>query len=721
MPSFWKQLTGHLTSISTDALGVEKTPSPKKEASPTNSKSSILRRPNLTSKAHSFSIYTKDRGSISGASDIANGTEYKTYRDKFLSDRYTFTGRVFGVSLKDSLSTASTDVMVQSESMGFGRVPIVVAKCGAYLKANALETSGIFRITGNNKRVKELQHIFSTNPDYGMKFKDWESYSVHDFASLLRRYLNNLEQPLIPLELYDQFREPLKIRPRILKHLNKESVSHPNADKENKLVIPSPNNNEYSEKKSQTEDLGHEGDEEKEEEKEEESSTEAKRNRKERKYHKKKLTKDIRTALKEYEKLFIELSPDSKHLTLYLLDLLSLFDRKSDISLMTAKNLSAIFQPSILSHPDHDMEPKEYALSRLFVEFLIEYSYKLVPFMLKKAASCENSVKATPLPSKVIPETIIENVNESDAVQNKDIHIIPQSLIITNENNESIAYPSTSKKIVATRNLSSLSIDSISSGQKFPLSTINTAADSSTAKTQQSSLQVKRVNLMNRPHSKSFGSTTIPQDVIPSNTRRSRLFSWIHKPNILSESGDLTATEEEADTSFDEGDISISGSNAPLVPSSNVSPYSPVKDRSISGSSTFSFNTRPLPMILGVRNRSTDELEQKSLFKPIIERKSSRSDQVSHQSISTPTSQVTGSTDNTNTMNNSIKEMSTNSSTKSPVRMSSIGKEAVSVTDTNDLVAEIKRDVFEDQLSKIDKRQSWFQRLKSSSRSINTD
>ena len=253
------------------------------------------------------------------------------------------------------------------------------------------------------------------------------------------------------------------------------------------------------------------------------------------------------------------------------------------------------------------------------------------------------------------------------------------------------------------------------------MSTINTAADSSTAKTQQSSLQVKRVNLMNRPHSKSFGSTTIPQDVIPSNTRRSRLFSWIHKPNILSESGDLTATEEEADTSFDEGDISISGSNAPLVPSSNVSPYSPVKDRSISGSSTFSFNTRPLPMILGVRNRSTDELEQKSLFKPIIERKSSRSDQVSHQSISTPTSQVTGSTDNTNTMNNSIKEMSTNSSTKSPVRMSSIGKEAVSVTDTNDLVAEIKRDVFEDQLSKIDKRQSWFQRLKSSSRSINTD
>lgn len=72
----------------------------------------------------------------------------------FLSNRNGFTGRVFGVTLAESLSVASAEVIVQSELVSFGRIPIVVAKCGAYLKANGLETSGIFRIAGNGKRVK---------------------------------------------------------------------------------------------------------------------------------------------------------------------------------------------------------------------------------------------------------------------------------------------------------------------------------------------------------------------------------------------------------------------------------------------------------------------------------------------------------------------------------------------------------------------------------------
>lgn len=82
----------------------------------------------------------------------------------FLSNRNGFTGRVFGVTLAESLSVASAEVIVQSELVSFGRIPIVVAKCGAYLKANGLETSGIFRIAGNGKRVKALQYIFHLPP-----------------------------------------------------------------------------------------------------------------------------------------------------------------------------------------------------------------------------------------------------------------------------------------------------------------------------------------------------------------------------------------------------------------------------------------------------------------------------------------------------------------------------------------------------------------------------
>jgi len=46
---------------------------------------------------------------------------------------------------------------------------------------------------------------------------------------------------------------------------------------------------------------------------------------------------------------------------------------------MTAKNLAAIFQPSMISHPEHDMNPKEYELSRIVLEFLVNFSYKLLP------------------------------------------------------------------------------------------------------------------------------------------------------------------------------------------------------------------------------------------------------------------------------------------------------------------------------------------------------
>lgn len=48
-------------------------------------------------------------------------------------------------------------------------------------------------------------------------------------------------------------------------------------------------------------------------------------------------------------------------------------------NLMSSRNLAAIFQPSILSHPSHDLDPIEYALSQSVVEFLIQYAYKLLP------------------------------------------------------------------------------------------------------------------------------------------------------------------------------------------------------------------------------------------------------------------------------------------------------------------------------------------------------
>ncbi|CAG8624757.1 825_t:CDS:2, partial [Gigaspora rosea] len=83
--------------------------------------------------------------------------------------------------------------------------------------------------------------------------------------------------------------------------------------------------------------------------------------------------KDASVLVENYQKLIQSLPKENQHLLLYILDLLAVFSSKSSQNLMPSKNLASIFQPGILSHPDHDMEPEQYKLSQEVVEFLIDY------------------------------------------------------------------------------------------------------------------------------------------------------------------------------------------------------------------------------------------------------------------------------------------------------------------------------------------------------------
>jgi len=150
---------------------------------------------------------------------------------------------------------------------------------------------GIFRLSGSAKRIKDLQNIFNTPEKYG-KGLDWAGYTVHDAAAVLRRYLNQLPEPIIPLEYYDKFRAPLSLPP---------------AD-----------------------------------------------------------------AIKVYKRLIGDLPALNRQLLLYILDLLAVFASKSEQNLMTSQNLSAIFQPGLISHPSHDMSPEDYRISQDVLVFLIE-------------------------------------------------------------------------------------------------------------------------------------------------------------------------------------------------------------------------------------------------------------------------------------------------------------------------------------------------------------
>ncbi|KAI0027876.1 Rho GTPase activation protein, partial [Vararia minispora EC-137] len=209
---------------------------------------------------------------------------------------------VFGKPLKESLKYASVQISTagaNGELFVWGYIPVVVAKCGLFLKENATEVEGTFRVNGSNKRMRELQAIFETPPRYG-KSLDWkkENYTSHDVASVFRRYLTQMPEPVIPYDMYFQVRRPALAPKRPV---------------------------------------------------------------------------DQDEVIATYKRLIARLPRANQYLLLYVLDLLSVFARKSDKNLMTAQNLAVIFRPGIMSHPSHELTPAEHHLSQDVLEFLIAH------------------------------------------------------------------------------------------------------------------------------------------------------------------------------------------------------------------------------------------------------------------------------------------------------------------------------------------------------------
>ncbi|KAI9925469.1 GTPase activating protein (GAP) for Rho1p [Aspergillus wentii] len=238
---------------------------------------------------------------------------------------------IFGVPLNVSIKYANVAISLTNdsgESFIYGYVPIVVAKCGVFLKEKATDVEGIFRLNGSAKRIKDLQEVFDSPERYG-KGLDWSGYTVHDAANVLRRYLNQLPEPIVPLEFYERFREPLRT------YQKQVQGNGPTAESE---------------------------------------------------------AFDHARAVAAYQQLIRELPPLNKQLLLYILDLLAVFASKSEQNRMTSANLSAIFQPGLLSHPQHDMSPEEYKLSQDVLIFLIENQDHFL-FGMNGTAADEQTVK----------------------------------------------------------------------------------------------------------------------------------------------------------------------------------------------------------------------------------------------------------------------------------------------------------------------------------------
>ncbi|CEP09286.1 hypothetical protein [Parasitella parasitica] len=116
---------------------------------------------------------------------------------------------VFGILLVESIKYAHSSISYiddVTETQCFGAIPTIIAKCGSFLKEEAMTTEGIFRMSGSSRRIRMLQSIFDTPDLYGSQL-DWRGYTVHDAANVMKRFLNFLPEPVITLEYYRRLKD----------------------------------------------------------------------------------------------------------------------------------------------------------------------------------------------------------------------------------------------------------------------------------------------------------------------------------------------------------------------------------------------------------------------------------------------------------------------------------------------------------------------------------
>ncbi|XP_056424732.1 rho GTPase-activating protein 24 isoform X3 [Hyla sarda] len=104
-----------------------------------------------------------------------------------------FGGGIFGQKLEDTVR--------YEKRYGARLAPMLVEQCVDFIRQRGLTEEGLFRLPGQANLVKELQDAF----DCGEKPSFDSNTDVHTVASLLKLYLRELPEPVIPYSKYEDF------------------------------------------------------------------------------------------------------------------------------------------------------------------------------------------------------------------------------------------------------------------------------------------------------------------------------------------------------------------------------------------------------------------------------------------------------------------------------------------------------------------------------------
>ncbi|XP_028989199.1 rho GTPase-activating protein 22 isoform X2 [Betta splendens] len=104
-----------------------------------------------------------------------------------------FGGGIFGQRLEDTVQ--------YEKKFGPRLAPLLVEQCVDFIRERGLDEEGLFRMPGQANLVRDLQEAF----DCGDKPLFDSNTDVHTVASLLKLYLRELPEPVIPFSKYEDF------------------------------------------------------------------------------------------------------------------------------------------------------------------------------------------------------------------------------------------------------------------------------------------------------------------------------------------------------------------------------------------------------------------------------------------------------------------------------------------------------------------------------------
>ncbi|KAM6965341.1 rho GTPase-activating protein 25 [Aplochiton taeniatus] len=109
--------------------------------------------------------------------------------------------RVIGVPTSGVFGKSLADTLAYEQRFGPHMVPILVQKCAEYIREHGLNEEGIFRLPGQDNTVKQFRDAF----DAGERPSFPRDTDVHTVGSLLKLYLRELPEPVVPWSQYQDF------------------------------------------------------------------------------------------------------------------------------------------------------------------------------------------------------------------------------------------------------------------------------------------------------------------------------------------------------------------------------------------------------------------------------------------------------------------------------------------------------------------------------------